>query len=99
MTNESDRRPAERDEAFQKYLADVEPLVERTAPGVHDGERALLGPLRDLLPSRSINAQHLTPADEAWLAALEQVVHARGLSYELITHEGEGDALWLVPAH
>jgi hypothetical protein len=91
-------RVTELEEQFRQFVAEVEPLVARTAPMV-GVDRAFLGWLCDLLPSRTCSAQQLTMTDWAWLAALERVVHAYQLSYELITFTGEEDTLWLVPLH
>jgi transaldolase / glucose-6-phosphate isomerase len=87
------------DEGFPQYVVELEPLVERTAPEVSDIHRAFLGRLPDLAPSRTRTAQQLSPADQTWLAALEDVVHRHQLSYELITNEEGEDHLWLVPQH
>jgi transaldolase/glucose-6-phosphate isomerase len=89
------------DGQFPMYVAELEPLVERSAPEVSDIQRAFLGRLSDLAPSRTRTARQLSPADLIWLRALENVVHRHQLSYELITNEDESkeDHLWLVPLH
>lgn len=83
---------------FREYLSQVEPLVASTASKVGK-DRAFLGTLCDLLPSRPCSIQHFTRDDWAWMAALERVIHVYGVSYELITHTGGVDSIWLVPPH
>src|SRR2546428_5624223 len=86
------------DEEFPEYVSEIEPLVEKAAPMVGD-DRAYLGSLTELAPSRPITYIRLTPVDWSWLAALEEVVHRHQLSYELVTNERGEDHLWLVPRH
>jgi hypothetical protein len=86
------------EERFLQYVAELEPLVAKIAPSVGP-DRAFLGYLHDLLPSRTPSVQELTLEDRTWLEALEFVVHSHDLSYELITRTGEEDSLWLVPPH
>ena len=85
-------------EEYRRYVSEIEPLVENAAPMVGD-DRAFLGSLARLAPSRPITYMRLTPADWSWLAALEDVVDRHQLSYELVTDEGGEDHLWLVPRH
>ena len=98
MADDLDHRSPDQEELFQSYVAEVEPLVARLAPEVGD-DRALLGSLSRLLPSRTRSAEQMTTEDRIWLSALEHVVHRHGLSYELITCTGADDTLWLVPLH
>jgi hypothetical protein len=85
--------------AYQQYVAELEPLVERIAPGVHDSARGFLGHAFDLAPSRAHSARHFSPEDWVWLAALEDVAHRHQLACELVTHEGGDDTFWLVFPH
>jgi hypothetical protein len=88
----------ESDGEYRRYLSELEPLVENAAPMVGN-DRALLGSLTELAPSHPATFTQLTPADQRWLAALEDTVHHHQLSYELVTNEGGEDHLWLVPQH
>jgi hypothetical protein len=98
MANKQNHPLAQPDERFREYVSEIEPLVQKAAPMVGD-DRAYLGSLTELAPSRPITFERLTPADWSWLAALEDVVHRHQLSYELVTNEGGEDHLWLVPQH
>jgi hypothetical protein len=87
------------DEQLDDYEAAIEPLVAAAAPEVGP-DRAFLGNLCDLLPSRTRSAQRLSADDLSWLEALRQVAHRFGLDEELVTRADEGsDSLWLVPRH
>src|SRR5260370_22039065 len=96
MTNNQSHPLPLPDENFRQYVAQIEPLVQKAAPMVGD-DRAYLGSLTELAPSRPVTYERLTPADWSWLAALEDVVHRHQLSYGLGTTEGGEDHLWLVP--
>jgi hypothetical protein len=93
-----EREDQEQSERRRQYEADLEPLVAEAAPQVREGERAWLGRVSDLAPSRTDWLQGIPDQDQPWAAALEAVVHRHGLSYELITDDS-GGALWLVPPH
>src|SRR4029077_13790152 len=98
MTDNSKHPLPESGEEYRRYVSEIEPLVQKAAPMVGD-DRAFLGSLAELAPSRPTTFTRLTSADRSWLAALEDVVHRHQLSYELVTNEGGEDHLWLVPRH
>jgi hypothetical protein len=91
-------RVSEQSERRRQYEADLEPLVAAAAPQVREGERAWLGWVRELAPSRTDWADGIPEQDQLWEAALEAVVHRHQLSYELVTDDGSA-GLWLVPPH
>jgi hypothetical protein len=102
MTSDQERAVEKRmdpeESERRQYEAELEPLVAAAAPQVREGERAWLGRVRELAPSRRDWDHGIPDQDQTWEAALEAVVHRHGLSYELITDES-GGALWLVPPH
>jgi hypothetical protein len=98
MANNQSHPLPQPDGNFRQYVSEIEPLVQKAAPMVGD-DRAYLGSPTELAPSRPVTFDRLTPADWSWLAALADVAHRHQLSYELVTHEGGGDHLWLVPRH
>jgi hypothetical protein len=89
------------EDAFQRYVDELEPLVAEKAPQVRlpDNDHAFLGVLSDLAPSRPRSVEQLGEADQTWLRALEFVAHRHGVSYELISHVDGDDHLLLVPLH
>jgi hypothetical protein len=89
---------SEQSERRRQYEAELEPLVAAAAAQVGEGERAWLGWVHELAPSRTDWADGIPEEDQLWADALEAVVHRHDLSYELVTDD-EGAALWLVPPH
>lgn len=79
----------------RQYEADLEPLVAPAAPHVHDANRALLGRVRDLVPSRTDDVHAVPDEDVLWYRALGAVAERYGLTYELVSEE-TGRYLWLI---
>lgn len=99
MKNTPDKPGSETNELFERYVAELEPLVARAAPDVSKFNRVFLGRLTNLAPSKTPIARQLSPEDETWLLALETVAHQHGVSYELVTTENDEGFLWLVWPH
>jgi hypothetical protein len=86
----------EREARRRSYEAELEPVVAESAPKVEGDARVLLGAVRDLVPSRTVDGHRVTAEDELWYEALGAVAHRYGLTYELIGEDSGGE-IWLIP--
>jgi hypothetical protein len=95
MSSEEREKPA-RDERLRQYEAEIEPLVAAAAPKIVGANRVLLGPVSELVPSRTDEEESVPEEDQLWYQALGAVAHRYGLTYELITAHPRS-TLWLIP--
>jgi hypothetical protein len=96
MVSPQEREKQAREERLRQYEAELEPLVAAAAPKIVGANRVLLGPVRELVPSRTDEEESVPEEDQLWYRALGAVAHRCGLSYELITAH-PNSTLWLIP--
>jgi hypothetical protein len=96
MVSPDEREKQAQDERRRQYEAELEPRVAAAAPKVGGANRVLLGPVSELVPSRTDEEETVPAEDQVWYQALGAVAHRYGLTYELITAHPRS-TLWLIP--